>query len=158
MLIGLDFERKGTGSIVLDRRNGHPQFVGLIVKRPLGTGYMLCPFVLWGIEFSEKVPDYFRSVDRGERWVRNHAMLWNPKRRYTFMNGLIWHLLPANSIERRLKVLHFQGAIYLFILSVIIAFFIPANTLSVSVTLKGIGISLFIMSIFNLFLIFRERL
>lgn len=101
---GLTFERKENGSLVLDYRNKEKiKYVGIIVKRPFSSGYMLCPFLQKGLLFDRQVPKKFKTIERAERWVALYAVKWN-NRTYTPFNPLIGNVLsndvPNSTIVR----------------------------------------------------------
>ena len=157
-LKGLDFQRKGRGCVVIDRRSVPPRFVGIIRRRIIGMGYVLCPFVVRGLEFSECVPEVFRSVERAENWIAKHAVLWNTERQYTRFNGIIYHLLPADSVQRQIGVLRLQLMVLLLVLSGVLGFFVPAETLTATVALKCVAGVFGLGGLANAVLFFRERL
>jgi len=94
-LLGLGFEKKGTGVVVLDRRNSEEaaKCVGLIMSRKFSTGCKLCPVLKRSFQFNQAVPRYFKSIAKAQEWLQRHAVMWNPKRRYTRLNFLIRHLI-----------------------------------------------------------------
>ena len=160
-LSGLDFKRKGSGSVVLDTRKNPnpPKFVGIIVRKPFKQGYMLCPFVLMGLTFNMPVPREFRSIQRAENWLLRHAVLWNKKRIYTPFNKLIWHVLADNAEHSPLGNWRFH-IIFTHLLMCTMLFMFPAAidnaTVSLACYILAVGTGGY--AIVHLLLFFRERL
>ena len=162
MLKGLDFKRKGTGSVVLDKRKNanSPRFVGIIVRRPLKNTYMFCPFVLMGLVFNMPVPKGFKSVHNAEKWLLRHAMMWNKRRIYTPFNRLIWHILADNSEFSPLGDWRFHIIFTHLLMSVVLGFILPVaiDEPVISLLCRIIAAGTGIYAIVHLFLFIRERL
>lgn len=66
ILSGLAFERKGSGSVVIDTRKDKRKFVGIIVRRYFSIRYKLWSFVRCHFVFNEAVPNQFASIHNAE--------------------------------------------------------------------------------------------
>ena len=119
-LEGLNFQKKGNSAIVLDTRRGvtKTKYVGLIHRKSFSHGYTICPLVKRGLIFRTSIPKRFKTVHSAEQWLLNHAVAWDPKRKYTPLNFLIQYILTQESLEAHIGILLLQIIITQFILAI----------------------------------------
>ena len=90
-LKGLTYQDRGDIRIIINMAQKKSRYVGLIMPVPFGRGYIFCPWLWSGIDYSAAPwtkPSIFKSKESALKWINNWA-IWNPKRRYTLFNGLI---------------------------------------------------------------------
>lgn len=92
-LIGLAFDLKKDGGLVLDIREGKERVVGGIIPDAMNKGYTVCSFVKKSIVFDTFVPETVRTPKRMQDWIQQHAVSWNNLRRYTLFNPVVGFLM-----------------------------------------------------------------
>jgi hypothetical protein len=155
ILFGLGFKRKGVGCIILNKTDGknRARYVGLIVRKVFSNGYKLCPLAKKGIMYNHPVPKSFNSLRTAEQWVRRHAYAWDPKRKYTRFNFIIYHILSDRLIRSPWIGLRLQTIITQILLAVILTFYLPEKSAVLKVMAAFFGIA----AVVNLIVWIRKR-
>ena len=158
-LPGLSFQKEGTGIMIIDNRNiTKPRTIGLILRKPFSSYYMLCPFVQRGLYFDLKPASNFRTPERAQTWLERHAVAYNDNRVYTPFNPFAKYILSDKLSKSPLTNIHFQLAVTQLLLAGLLIFYLPIQPQpAFQIGIKGIGVSFFIAGIFN-FVIFIQNM
>jgi len=160
-LEGLNFQRKGNSAIVLDTRRGvtKTKYVGLIHRKSFSHGYTICPLVKRGLIFRTSIPKRFKTAHSAEQWLLNHAVAWDPQRKYTPLNFIIQHVLTQASLESYMRNLLLQIVITQFILALgLVCVTVLIENPVLKIVLFIISAIFFFSTIFNIIVLMRNNL
>jgi len=160
ILEGLMFTEEGDGILTIDARNiAKPRIIGIIVRIPFDTNFMLCPFLKKGLLFDLKPPSKFRTASRAQDWVEKHSVSYNDNRIYTPFNPLTKYILSEWITKSPLVHLRFQVILTNILLSLFFFYHQPVDPNPViSISAKVIGGTCLILGIINILIFIRERI
>lgn len=158
-LEGLMFTEEGDGILAIDARNiAKPRIIGLIVRIPFDSNFMLCPFLKKGLLFDLKPPSKFRTPSRAQAWVEQHSVSYNDNRIYTPLNPLAKYIV-SDVFSSPVTHLRLQ---VIFINILLAVFFFSHQTVDpnpvLRIGIKALGGTCLILSLINILIFIRERI